>query len=376
MRRFIPMTSISLLFFSLLSMPILAQNLVPNPGFEQTIPDNQVVHWHQPPTTNYHHKKEGKHGQPYADEFMSGICISNLHFSECMFVVLDDSLRKGKTYNLSFFARQQPGTDDCFNYDACDEIQAYFTRKASPTLPRTPYAVKEDKLLRIPLPDSASGDRLQWKKYEATYTAAGGEQILAFSYFMRQDTTKPLYLPAGAVHQGVKLPKAVKIIDKEGDNPIMEYYGSGDEAFRVRYYFDEVSLTSASPETKAMKIEELPEQLEAGQKFTLRNIHFEFDKTDLLSSAYPTLDKLTRLLKTNPALKVKIIAHTDSQGTEEYNLKLSQGRAQSVANYLSRQGISKSRLTTVGKGENEPVASNESPEGRAQNRRVDFEILE
>ncbi len=101
---------------------------------------------------------------------------------------------------------------------------------------------------------------------------------------------------------------------------------------------------------------------------------FATDKSDLGPSAENTLDKLTRILVKYPNTDLEIDGHTDSRGTEAYNQDLSERRARSVANYLAANGVSRSRLTTKGFGEMQPKYSNETEEGRAGNRRVEFQI--
>jgi len=101
---------------------------------------------------------------------------------------------------------------------------------------------------------------------------------------------------------------------------------------------------------------------------------FETDKSNLSSSAQNTLNKLARILNKYPDTNLEIDGHTDSRGTEAYNQDLSERRAQSVANYLTSGNISRSRITTKGYGEMQPKYSNETEEGRAGNRRVEFHI--
>ena len=74
-------------------------------------------------------------------------------------------------------------------------------------------------------------------------------------------------------------------------------------------------------------------------------------------------------------MKIEIGGHTDSKGSAEYNKKLSNDRAQSVVNYLIENGISASRLTYIGYGKDQPVATNETEEGRQENRRVEFKVI-
>jgi OmpA-OmpF porin, OOP family len=113
----------------------------------------------------------------------------------------------------------------------------------------------------------------------------------------------------------------------------------------------------------------------------LENVYYDFDRWELKPASYPQLDRLVQLLNANPTIKIEVSAHTDSKGTNEYNQRLSQRRAQSVVDYLVRKGIDKNRITAVGYGETQPVAPNtnedgsDNPEGREKNRRTEFKVL-
>ena len=91
--------------------------------------------------------------------------------------------------------------------------------------------------------------------------------------------------------------------------------------------------------------------------------------------SFPELDRLLRFLNENKGVKVQIAAHTDDQGSDPYNQRLSENRAKAVLDYLVTKGIEKNRLKSVGFGEKQPIASNENEEGRAQNRRVEFKFI-
>jgi len=104
------------------------------------------------------------------------------------------------------------------------------------------------------------------------------------------------------------------------------------------------------------------------------NILFGFDSSDLTGASKENLDKLVVVLEKYPDTNIEIQGHTDSTGPEDYNQALSERRARSVAGYLAAQGVMDERLNTVGFGETTPRYDNETDEGRAQNRRVDFLI--
>ncbi|MCB0429030.1 MAG: PD40 domain-containing protein [Flavobacteriales bacterium] len=123
------------------------------------------------------------------------------------------------------------------------------------------------------------------------------------------------------------------------------------------------------------------EPIIVGEKIVLNNIFFEYNSDKLTQESKLELDKLYRLLDINENLAVGILGHTDSKGSESYNMKLSQARAESVMNYVIGKGIAKERMTAKGFGESQPIARNENPdgsdnpEGRALNRRIELKVL-
>ena len=118
------------------------------------------------------------------------------------------------------------------------------------------------------------------------------------------------------------------------------------------------------------------ERVGEGIKVTMKEnmVNFGFDSSNLTSAAMANLDKLAEVLKNNPDTNINIYGHTDSKGTDEYNLSLSDRRAAAVKSYLASKGIASSRMIPMGVGEKEPIATNDTDAGRAQNRRVEFAI--
>lgn len=117
-------------------------------------------------------------------------------------------------------------------------------------------------------------------------------------------------------------------------------------------------------------------KVKVGKKVVLNNILFETGKSILTTSSYSELDRLLSILQENPLMKIEISGHTDKTGSEPLNFKLSEDRAKAVVEYLIQKGIDKSRLEFRGYGSLQPIADNATPEGRTQNRRVEFKILE
>jgi OmpA-OmpF porin, OOP family len=115
--------------------------------------------------------------------------------------------------------------------------------------------------------------------------------------------------------------------------------------------------------------------IEVGLTVRLKNIYFDFDKTTLKKESFVELNKVVDFLKQNPMVEIEIAGHTDSKGSDDYNLNLSQGRSQSVVDYIVSQGIDSFRLTAHGYGETKPVDTNDTDDGRANNRRVEFTVV-
>ena len=117
------------------------------------------------------------------------------------------------------------------------------------------------------------------------------------------------------------------------------------------------------------------ERVEEGIKVEFNEkILFSFSKSDLSDAAKTNLRNLVTVLNKYPNTNIEVQGHTDSRGTDEYNMGLSVRRATAVADYLKLQGVSASRITTKGFGESAPAYSNDTVEGQAQNRRVEFLI--
>ena len=118
------------------------------------------------------------------------------------------------------------------------------------------------------------------------------------------------------------------------------------------------------------------QKIKEGSAIVLQNIFFDLDKDEMKIESLPELKELASFLETNPDLRIEISGHTDNQGTADYNEDLSQRRANAVKSYLVKQlSISADRLETKGYGAAQPIASNDTEEGRAENRRTEFKVL-
>ncbi|MFO7874757.1 MAG: OmpA family protein [Bacteroidales bacterium] len=130
--------------------------------------------------------------------------------------------------------------------------------------------------------------------------------------------------------------------------------------------------TAAEPYLRDIELQ----PVETGRPVVLRNIFFDHDSHRLKERSFPELEKLLHFMQNNPELHIEVSGHTDSTGTQEYNRQLSEKRARAVVDYLTNKGISPERITYKGYGNSRPIASDETPEGRARNRRTEFEVKE
>ncbi len=113
------------------------------------------------------------------------------------------------------------------------------------------------------------------------------------------------------------------------------------------------------------------------RRIVLRGISFfDFDKSEIQSQSFPVLDEAVLILQEYPNVRIVVEGYTDDVGTEEYNMQLSIRRAEAVFRYLVNKGIAPERIRVEGFGESHPVADNSTPEGRAENRRVEIRIVE
>ncbi len=146
---------------------------------------------------------------------------------------------------------------------------------------------------------------------------------------------------------------------------------------------EEEYLAAITPPEPIIPVEEVPEEepVEELRIYTLRPVYFGFDKYSVADETRSTLNEIIMAMGAIPELKIEAIGHTDSKGSDTYNMGLSRRRAESIVEFLIQNGIDTGRITSSGKGETDPVARNtdpngsDSPGGRKLNRRVEFRVI-
>ena len=142
------------------------------------------------------------------------------------------------------------------------------------------------------------------------------------------------------------------------------------------YYIDDISIhkiepiahVAADPDDLSRKV------LRAGDAITLRDVYFDTDSDELQPRSFRELDKLVGLMQRYADVRVRIVGHTDNEGTPDYNEDLSHRRAATVVRYCEDHGIARARLDSEGRGQRQPVADNKTVDGRQLNRRVVAEV--
>ena len=156
--------------------------------------------------------------------------------------------------------------------------------------------------------------------------------------------------------------------------PQAKRYGIEIVARNYMLYLDLLDVSNESFRREIIRNYKL-DRIEVGAKMILKNIFFEFGKSTLKPESFIQLDNVVLLMKSTPGLRIEISGHTDNVGSAKANQKLSEDRAKAVVDYLISRGIDIIRLEYKGYGYTQPVVSNSTPDGRAQNRRVEFKIV-
>jgi outer membrane protein OmpA-like peptidoglycan-associated protein/tetratricopeptide (TPR) repeat protein len=187
-------------------------------------------------------------------------------------------------------------------------------------------------------------------------------------------------LPSTVVLTDVNTHQVVsKLQTDEDGNYLITLAVGKDYAFNVHrkgylFYSENYDMSGTAPDS--VFTADIPlKPIEANAKVILKNVFFDTKKTDLKPESITELDNVVKLMNENPAMKVQIRGYTDNVGSPADNLKLSTGRAVSVVNYLLGKGVNNSRLSFKGFGEANPIADNNSEQGRALNRRTELSVV-
>jgi outer membrane protein OmpA-like peptidoglycan-associated protein/tetratricopeptide (TPR) repeat protein len=232
----------------------------------------------------------------------------------------------------------------------------------------------------------------------AMFASTAGKRDLDIYYFLLPEEIKPVTVTyvKGYVYDKVTNERLMancemldiqtgeKMVELQSDYQTGEYLVclpiDRDYAFNVDrpgylFYSENFSLTNLEHPEEPVIMNIPLQPLADGVTVILKNIFFEFNSFDLLPKSYTELNVVVQYMKTNPKLKIEIGGHTDNIGTQAYNKTLSENRAKSVYNYLISMGIEPARLSYKGYDFSVPIATNDTEEGRALNRRTEFKVI-
>lgn len=341
------------------------QNIVPNPGFERyanapigwayngSYFGEVMKYWFSATTASpdiygpnvrvpadWADKGFGDQ-KPHGGKSMAGLtlygCINGKpHCREYIEIQLAEPLVPGQTYLVEFWVVQLEKSLQINN------LGAYFSetrieRKTDEVLTPEPQFIAKNI---VEAPDG------KWVKVSGTFKAQKEYEYLMLGNFK--------------------------------DDPNTQFKAYRDDCFNYAYYYIDDVLVKKVPPVLVVPIkpDDLSKQkLEPGKPILLKNIYFEFDKDELMPRSFVELNKLLNIMQEHPNLVIEIIGHTDNIGDDDYNKYLSRCRAKSVVTFLLENKIKPARLRYRGAGEHQPIATNESDEGRAQNRRVEFMVV-
>ena len=367
------MQRILILFFCLSGNLLLAQssaevqleNIVPNGGFEQYAATpigwfykgqhftNVMKFWSSPTAASpdifgpkvrvpahWADKGFGKM-KPHGGESMVGLTLYGCddgkpHCREYIQIQLKEPLVPSQGYYFEFWVNKLPRSLEINNMGLAFS-KSKIDIKTDPILDLVPM-FNYDDIVKI--------NRSKWVKVSGEFTAKSSADYLIIGNFFDDTNTQ--------------------IATKEGD--LLPY---------AYYYVDDVLLRKVEPIVKIpVRPDDLSKiELAEGKVIQLRDIYFDTDKFELLPRSFTELDKLLDIMIAHPNMVIEITGHTDSQGEDNYNLFLSRKRAKAVAEYLQESGIKSNRFSYNGMGSNQPIASNETDDGRQLNRRVEIMIL-
>ncbi len=277
--------------------------------------------------------------EPRSGEYMVGITCFGCeqgkpHCREYLQVNLKEPLVPGQAYHVEFWA------SPLHTGMHANNLGIYFSErklqeKTDRLVPRNPQVFSK-KII--------PGDQYLWHKVQGDFTAEKPCKFLIIGNFESDDSTQS------------------------------RSHALNTQPFAY-YYIDDVNVHKRPPLVEGVE-DEFTDwyPLVEDRVIPLKNVLFDTDKSTIKKQGRSDLDKLIRLLREYPTMEVEVGGHTDHDGGFEYNIRLSNRRARAVVHYLTQRGIEESRLTYIGYGTTRPIATNQTEEGKQQNRRVEFRI--
>lgn len=368
-----------LLFY--LYLPVQSQNLVPNPSFEDFVDFAAKTSsgWHkiqntdtpdyfnlgnQKPYNNIFDKYFGGTQPKTGNAFVGFFCLRSnpqrnvKNVREYIGTTLLYTLEKDSLYKVEISL--------CLDVESNAAIRNFGLIFSANSLEFNKdyqlFSAKPQIEFTLAYPDKTTG----WITVSSFYKALGNEKCIIIGNFKTDKLT---------VFKKLDVPR-IKGMDKKWNLQIAET--------AAYYYVDDVLIEKTRIEKPSLRV--IPQitekedtlnlsKIEIDSAIVLKNILFEFNRTELLPESYTEINKLFRLMIYNPQIVIKVEGHTDNVGSYDFNIRLSNARAESVVRYLIEKGIDPHRIEYAGYGFTKPLASNDTEEGRKTNRRVAFKVI-
>lgn len=223
---------------------------------------------------------------------------------------------------------------------------------------------------------------LQWKDYEDTVLEVNTKRLTVFTQTELDRAMRPKkslhHFKVTDARTGKQVPQALMRLNGKPTPADTALRINKEQMLQVTakgyLFYDTLFHTGADTRDRTLTVALQP--LERDLVLQLRNIQFEYDSYALTESSGEQLEAVAQLFFMNPSLQIELSAHTDDQGSDKYNDRLSALRGQAVAAWLKARGVDERRITAVGYGKRKPLVPNDSEEHRALNRRVEIKVTE
>ncbi|MGB7394817.1 MAG: OmpA family protein [Pricia sp.] len=363
-------------FIFFFSTVISSQNLVLNPSFEEfeacparlgnfaadvrfwSVPTEGSTDYFNACSTamgtpiNFNGEQSADFGQGYAGLYL----YAPDDYREYLQAELLETLESGKEYRISFYISLAERSDFAVRefgvLFAKDKLEIHIKKELSKghwyRQKGNAYNYMEIRYTQF------YSDTEDWVEISTRFTAKGTERFLILGNFENNARTRKFETKPDAKQGAYYYVDRVKVLPTEGIDHT-----------EAKITIESDSNTVTNSEKKNFTLDTI---------HTFQNVFFEFDRSTIPTTGRPELQRIFDYLKAHPEYHITIKGHTDSMGTAVYNRQLSTERAKAVANQLMDMGISKSRITWKGEGDNIPMTTNNTDEGRRKNRRVEFVI--
>ena len=368
------------IFIVCIPIQLISQNLVRNPSFEKTkkcadsisLFKTVVKQWSTPTLgtadlfnpcneikagvpNNFNGHQISKFGKNYAGCYF----YAKGNYREYIQGSFKSSLKKGERYKVSLYISLAEKSDI-----AMATIDFLLTKNIISNAIWTELSPKylDNQIAKIlsvnsPKKEKYHNDKENWVLISKVITAKGGENFITIGNFQKNSSTKK------------------RILSKNEKNKISYYYIDMVSVELNNKPITNYTKTFQLVDEKENKITQTDE-IELNRMYKFKNIHFNFNSTELTQAEKNEVDILYEYLYSNKNTKIIILGHTDYFGSSNYNKALSEKRAKSVADYLIKTGLNKTRIKSFGYGNSLPLSTSKTDDARKKNRRVEFKITE